>query len=257
VYLIKNGSYKRRTSNVFIRAGLFVNLPARLAHDSHFDASAKALAVPSAVADLFAAAGLALADCVGWGQPVPERAPGVHVVALTDGADSIDAALATCPARPVGARDPARAIDAAHRQADEQENRSRRGLALMRSSLAPCDDPGVRCTVLIVDDHEDFRLAARALLEADGFVVVGEAADGGSAIAEGERLRPRLVLLDVQLPDRDGFEIAARLAEAAYAPTVVLTSSRAPSSYRRLGRGSLAFIPKAELSGEALAALVP
>src|SRR5207244_12728343 len=91
---------------------------------------------------------------------------------------------------------------------------------------APCDDPGVSCTVLIVDDHEEFRLAARALLERCGFVVVGEAADGGSAIAEAERLRPRLVLLDVQLPDLDGFQVAARLAEAGHAPTVVLTSSR-------------------------------
>jgi DNA-binding NarL/FixJ family response regulator len=121
----------------------------------------------------------------------------------------------------------------------------------------PCDDPGVSCTVLIVDDHEEFRLAARALLEADGLVVVGEAADGGSAIAEAERLRPRLVLLDVQLPDLDGFEVAARLVEAGSAATIVLTSSREASSYRRrLGRSSLAFIPKAQLSGEALAALV-
>jgi DNA-binding NarL/FixJ family response regulator len=112
-------------------------------------------------------------------------------------------------------------------------------------------------TVLIVDDHEGFRRTARALLEADGFEVVGEAADGASAIAEATRLRPSLVLLDIQLPDLDGFEVAARLAEAADPPAVVLTSSRNASSYRRRLAESPAkgFVPKSELSGEALAVL--
>lgn len=112
-------------------------------------------------------------------------------------------------------------------------------------------------TVLIVDDHAEFRRTARALLEEEGFQVVGEAADGESAILEARRLQPRLVLLDVQLPDLDGFEVAARLAAAGGPPTVVLTSSRGASSYRRrLAQSSFAFIPKSELSGEALAALV-
>jgi DNA-binding NarL/FixJ family response regulator len=82
----------------------------------------------------------------------------------------------------------------------------------------------VPLTVLIVDDHEGFRQVARALLEADGIEVVGEAADGESAITEAERLRPQLVLLDVQLPGIDGFEVAARLGEASDPPAVVLTS---------------------------------
>jgi DNA-binding NarL/FixJ family response regulator len=113
-------------------------------------------------------------------------------------------------------------------------------------------------TVLIVDDHEEFRRMARALLEADGLRVVGEAADGASGIAEAVRLRPGIVLLDVQLPDIDGFEVAARLAANADPPAVVLTSSRARSAYRRrlAGTPALAFIPKHELSGQALAALV-
>jgi DNA-binding NarL/FixJ family response regulator len=64
-------------------------------------------------------------------------------------------------------------------------------------------------TVLIVDDHPSFRASARVLLEAEGFDVIGEAADGTSGIAEAKRLRPDLVLLDVQLPDIDGFEVAA------------------------------------------------
>lgn len=113
-------------------------------------------------------------------------------------------------------------------------------------------------TILIVDDHEDFRRTARALLEADGFEVVGEAADGESAIAEAERLRPRLLLVDVQLPDVDGFEVAARVAEASDPPTVILTSSRDVSSYRRrlAQNPARGFIPKRELSGEALVAFL-
>jgi DNA-binding NarL/FixJ family response regulator len=113
-------------------------------------------------------------------------------------------------------------------------------------------------TVLIVDDHEGFRRTARELLEADGFDVVGEAADGENAIADAGRLRPQFVLLDIRLPDIDGFEVAERLAQSADPPTVVLTSSRDASGYRR--RLALsparAFIPKSELSGDALAALL-
>jgi DNA-binding NarL/FixJ family response regulator len=113
-------------------------------------------------------------------------------------------------------------------------------------------------TVLIVDDNEGFRRTARALLEADGFNVVGEATDGVSAIAEAERLRPQLVLLDIQLPDVDGFEVANRLGEASDPPAVILTSSRSASGYRRrlAESGANGFIPKGELSGEALAALI-
>jgi CheY-like chemotaxis protein len=91
----------------------------------------------------------------------------------------------------------------------------------------------VPLTVLIVDDHEGFRQVARELLEADGMEVVGEAVDGESAITEAERLRPQLVLLDVQLPGIDGFEVAARLGEASDPPAVVLTSSYSADSYRR------------------------
>jgi DNA-binding NarL/FixJ family response regulator len=97
---------------------------------------------------------------------------------------------------------------------------------------------------------------ARALLEADGFDVVGEAADGETALAEAARLRPGLVLLDIQLPDLDGFEVAARLASLVDPPAVVLTSTRARSSYRRrlAGSSALGFIAKSELSGQALMA---
>jgi DNA-binding NarL/FixJ family response regulator len=116
----------------------------------------------------------------------------------------------------------------------------------------------MRLTVLIVDDHEAFRQSASALLEAEGFDVVGEAADGPQAVAEAERLQPEVVLLDIQLPELDGFAVAERLAALPEAPRVVLISSREASAYgQRLGEASArGFITKRELSGEALAALV-
>jgi DNA-binding NarL/FixJ family response regulator len=115
----------------------------------------------------------------------------------------------------------------------------------------------MRPTVLIVDDHSEFRSAARAMLDAEGFDVVGEAEDGASALAEVARLRPSIVLLDIQLPDVDGFVVAERLLADA-GPAVVLISSRDRSSYRkRLAESTAqAFIPKSELSGAALSALL-
>jgi CheY-like chemotaxis protein len=118
----------------------------------------------------------------------------------------------------------------------------------------------VRVTVLIVDDHEDYRRSASALLEAEGFAVVGEAADGAAAIEAAERLRPEVVLLDIQLPDIDGLRVAERLAATPDPPPpeVVLISSRAATAYgSRLEEApARGFIAKRELSGAALAALV-
>jgi DNA-binding NarL/FixJ family response regulator len=143
----------------------------------------------------------------------------------------------------------------------------RRARAAQRSRLLRvCPDaapPGgwhdcrVCRSVLIVDDHDGFRGHARALLEAAGFRVVGEAADGESALVEAARLRPSLVLLDIQLPDFDGFEVAARLARGADPPAIVLTSTRTVGAYRtRLACAqALGFISKGELSAATLAAL--
>lgn len=113
-------------------------------------------------------------------------------------------------------------------------------------------------TVLIVDDHAAFRQSASALLEAEGFQVVGQAADGTDAVEQSERLRPEVVLLDIQLPDADGFAVAERLAALPDAPRVVLISSREAGAYGDRVRDAPArgFIPKRELSGKALAALV-
>jgi DNA-binding NarL/FixJ family response regulator len=113
-------------------------------------------------------------------------------------------------------------------------------------------------TVLIVDDHPSFRASARAVLQADGFSVVGEAANGAEALAKVRELEPDVVVLDVQLPDSDGFEIAARLGANGRSPAVVLVSSRDEADYGDLIRGSGArgFVAKAELSGPAVRALL-
>ena len=114
-------------------------------------------------------------------------------------------------------------------------------------------------TILIVDDHAGFRLQARAVLEADGFSVVGEAADGASGLRAARSLRPDLVLLDIGLPDLEGFEVADQLATDGPPPFVVLISSRQASEYgpRLTSSRVLGFIAKEELSGSAIRALAP
>jgi DNA-binding NarL/FixJ family response regulator len=113
-------------------------------------------------------------------------------------------------------------------------------------------------TLLIVDDHPSFRTTARALLEAEGFDVVGEAEDGAGALEAARRLRPEVVLLDIQLPDIDGFEVAERLTADGRPPTIVLTSSRDAAEFGGLVErsGARGFVPKSELSGAALSALL-
>jgi DNA-binding NarL/FixJ family response regulator len=112
-------------------------------------------------------------------------------------------------------------------------------------------------TVLIVDDHPGFRERARALLESEGFLVVGEAGDGAGAVARAAEIGPDVVLLDVQLPDVDGFEVARQLGATAGGPAVVLVSSRDAADYGDLisSCGARGFVPKGELSGDAVRAL--
>lgn len=114
-------------------------------------------------------------------------------------------------------------------------------------------------TVLIVDDHPSFRASARRMLEAGGYEVVGEAEDGGGALTAARQLRPQLVLLDVRLPDLDGFEVTRRLLQASGpSPQIVLVSSHDSSDLGEAvgASGASGFVPKSELSAEAIAVLI-
>ena len=112
--------------------------------------------------------------------------------------------------------------------------------------------------VLIVDDHVAFRRLARLMLEEAGHEVVGEAGTGTEALTEARRLKPDLILLDIQLPDVDGLEVAASLSSDSEPPRVVLVSSRDAADYgpRIDSSGALGFIAKADLSAASLRALL-
>jgi DNA-binding NarL/FixJ family response regulator len=127
----------------------------------------------------------------------------------------------------------------------------------IRPTTSLCDHKNVT-SVLIVDDHPSFRASARALLEAEGFDVIGEASDAAGAVQECDRLHPDVVLLDVQLPDRTGFEVASELTRNGATVNVVLVSSRDGCDYGPLVEESWAsgFVPKAELSGARISALL-
>jgi two-component system response regulator EvgA len=103
----------------------------------------------------------------------------------------------------------------------------------------------VRHRIVIIDDDPSFLATVRALLEAEGFDVAGEALNGLDGVAAATELAPDLVLVDVNLPDIDGFEVA---------PPVVLTSIRAANDFGNLVERSRArgFITKADITGEAL-----
>jgi DNA-binding NarL/FixJ family response regulator len=120
------------------------------------------------------------------------------------------------------------------------------------------DNASVASTILIVDDHPGFRASARRMLEDAGYEVVAEAADGTSALAAARDLHPAVVLLDVYLPDIDGFEVAVRLADGDDPPAVVLTSSHEAGDLAEsvAQSGARGFLPKWELSGPALAAML-
>jgi DNA-binding NarL/FixJ family response regulator len=116
----------------------------------------------------------------------------------------------------------------------------------------------VQETLVIVDDHALFRSIAREKLEADGIHVLGEAADGQSALDAIAALRPTIVLVDIHLPDIDGFAVARRVADLNDPPVVVLTSSRPGANLRRrsVDSGAAGFIAKENLSGAAVRILL-
>jgi two-component system chemotaxis response regulator CheY len=113
-------------------------------------------------------------------------------------------------------------------------------------------------TVLIVDDHAGFRATARRVLEAGGYSVIAEAADGSSGVTAAAESRPDLALVDVQLPDFDGFEVARRLREAGGTSDIVLISSRDRADFGSLveNSGARGFVSKGDLSAGALEELL-
>ena len=112
-------------------------------------------------------------------------------------------------------------------------------------------------SIVIVDDDPRFRGIARRLLEAEGFEVVGEAADGREAISVSRELDPDIVLLDVQLPDTDGIQVAAQIVAGGARPAVVLTSTRDESDFgpELEESGARGFVPKDEISAERITSL--
>ena len=114
----------------------------------------------------------------------------------------------------------------------------------------------MRPRLLIVDDHAGFRASARRLLEAEGFMVVGEADGARSALPAVVALSPDVVLVDIALPDGDGFDVCADIVRA-HSAAVVLTSSRTITGLqdRLLLSRARGFIPKSDLSGSAIRAL--
>jgi DNA-binding NarL/FixJ family response regulator len=112
----------------------------------------------------------------------------------------------------------------------------------------------VKARLLIVDDNPDFCRFARRLLETEGYEVVGVAGDAAHALAVAEDVAPEVVLLDVNLPDASGFELAARFARERPGVAMVLTSTRGGAEFDRLAAscGARGFVPKDRLSGAEL-----
>lgn len=112
--------------------------------------------------------------------------------------------------------------------------------------------------VLVADDHAGFRTAVRLLLERRGIEVVGEVADGASAVVAARRLLPDVVIVDVDLPDASGFDVAAELCELRPTLlTILLSSRKGPGDAERaFAVGADAYLDKADLDADTIAQLI-
>lgn len=129
-------------------------------------------------------------------------------------------------------------------------------LALLRPRALGVTIACMTRTVVVVDDNERFRTWACDLLAREGYAVIGDAGAGEDGLRLIDALRPDVLVLDVQLPDISGFEVARRLAQRTFAPDIVLISARDREDFGAavLHCGARAFIGKSELSGGALRA---
>jgi CheY-like chemotaxis protein len=113
---------------------------------------------------------------------------------------------------------------------------------------------------LIVDDNAHFLQAARDLLESQGMVVVGVASTGEEALQRAEELRPDVTLVDIDLGEEDGFDVAQRLsaADGLEQSSLVLISTYAEKDFTDLIAASPAvgFLAKSDLSGTAICELL-
>ena len=113
-------------------------------------------------------------------------------------------------------------------------------------------------SVLVIDDDVPFRELAARTLRAWGYVVVGQAGTVAEGVAQTIELRPEAVLVDIGLPDGDGFALAQQLAAQPWAPRIVLISSDSdPANHAAARRmGAVGFVPKDELPGPSLRILI-
>jgi len=107
------------------------------------------------------------------------------------------------------------------------------------------------CTVLVVDDDIFFRDIAVRILTSWGHDVVGEAGSVAEALERTEELRPELVVVDIGLPDGDGFDLTRRLMALPWPMRVLVISSDSDAANGAAAArvGASGFFPKADISG--------
>ncbi|MEY2567676.1 MAG: hypothetical protein QOE35_2205 [Actinomycetota bacterium] len=108
--------------------------------------------------------------------------------------------------------------------------------------------------VMIVDDNPKLLQAARDLLEQEGLAVVAVASTGAAAVAQAGAVRPDVALVDIDLGEESGFDVASQLARPSMAPAVIVISAYAQQDFETLLSASPAvgFIAKAQLSAAAI-----
>jgi DNA-binding NarL/FixJ family response regulator len=129
----------------------------------------------------------------------------------------------------------------------------------MRAGALQCDPEGVALRCLIVDDNTRFLEAARDLLEREGITVVGVASTSAEALASADALRPDVVLVDIDLGEESGFDLAQQFAATdREPPPVILISTYAERDVAELVAASAAigFLSKSKVSGQAISDLL-